>query len=152
MLALRPSKHHALIKTMLYLHIVLYCDWELHPDGPGHEPSPLWVVYVGCALRPCLTHRPVEIPGLQSFLHSWRQVVQEQGDGPQESTELRAWARMRTPKTCVRTISLRKHYLGSSKRRKILERPFLDLGVSRVVNWLMANHTHVYWFTQLLQG
>ena len=51
------------------------------------------------ALRRCRVHCPVAIPGLQSFLHSWRHVVHEHGLGPppQDNTELKMFTKTRMP-------------------------------------------------------
>lgn len=80
------------------LHNVLDCDWGLHDDGEGHDPLPSCLVLMWCPLRCWFTHCPDGTPGLQSFLHSRRQVVHEQGFGPppQDNTEARALARTKT--------------------------------------------------------
>lgn len=97
-----------------YLHIVLYWVEGLHDEDAGHVPEPWWVSYTWCALRCWFTQCPVEMPGPQSFLHSWRHVCHEHGGGgpppppPQDNTPPRVLARTRTNKTRGSVISLRK--------------------------------------------
>lgn len=83
------------------LHNVLDCVRGLHGDGEGHDPLPLCLDVMWCPLRRWFTHRPEGTLGLQSFLHSRRHVVHEQGFGPppQDNTEPRELARTRTLKT-----------------------------------------------------
>lgn len=90
-------------KSVPYSHMVL--DWvdRLQCVGAGHDPEPLWDDVMWCALRCWYTHRPVEIPGPQSFLHSSLHVVQEHGFGPppppQDIAKPRVLARSNMRKT-----------------------------------------------------
>ena len=55
--------------SIQYLHIVLLCILGKH--GIGTHTIAVLVLYLGCPLRICCTHCPLDMPGLQSSFHSY---------------------------------------------------------------------------------
>lgn len=139
------------------LHNVRDCVRGLHGDGEGHDPLPLCLDVMWCPLRRWFTHRPEGTLGLQSFLHSRRHVVHEQGFGPppQDNTEPRELARTRTLKT-RRDRAIFNRLLKGCAFTEGAEckrfRPVFRFLVSCGLDWVTAADTQVHGpCTQLLR-